>query len=264
MSFLNSLSPLNQRMYRTSRIIYNDNGVKSQVKFSIPTDQNESYFWTGSTGTGKTFSTLQFIKSYLKELDVPVAEQTSYVKFVTFIDLCKTIRDQFSDFSDVKQNSRNKLEGYKNVMLLCIDDLGKESMTDVIVREFNNLFTSRYENGLQTIISSNFSKEGLNKVFGDACYSRMLQYFTFVEGKNKDLRTLQVEYELDQVDEIVKVDTVESINKVKQWEQLLAGIEQTNPTLAENIRNGTDKRWSRFMPETCKETNQILTRLPNT
>jgi len=163
MSFLNSLSPLNQRMYRTSRIIYNDNGVKSQVKFSIPTDQNKSYFWTGSTGTGKTFQALQFIKSYLKELDVAITEQTSYVKFVTFTELCKTIRDQYSEFSDVKQKSKNKLEVYKDVLLLCIDDLGKDVMTDIITKEFNVLFASRYESGLKTIITSNFAKESHKK-----------------------------------------------------------------------------------------------------
>ena len=264
MSFLQTLSPLNQKMFSTNRIIFDNNGVKSQFDISIPTDQNKSYFWTGSTGTGKTFQALQFIKSYLKELDVAITEQTSYVKFVTFTELCKTIRDQYSEFSDVKQKSKNKLEVYKDVMLLCIDDLGKDVMTDIITKEFNVLFANRYECGLQTIITSNFAKESLQKIFGDPSFSRMLQYFTFVEGKNKDLRTLQVEYELDQVDEIVKVDTVESINKARQFQQLLAGIEQTNPTLAENIRNGTDKRWSRFMPETCKETNQILTLKPNT
>lgn len=248
MSFLKTLSSLNQKMYSTNRIIFNNNGLRSQLTISVPEDKTKSYFWTGSTGTGKTFSTLQFIKSYLKVLDVPVSEQTGYVKFITFIELCKTIRDQFSDFKDLQQNSRNKLEGYKNVMLLCIDDLGKESMTDVIVREFNNLFTSRYESGLQTIISSNFNKEGLNKVFGDACYSRMLQYFTFVEGKNKDLRTLEVEYELDIIDEPIEIATPKSINKEKQWNQFLAGIERTNPALAENIINGSNKAWNRFVP----------------
>src|SRR5207248_2271319 len=66
-----------------------------------------------------------------------------------------------------------KIQKYKEVPFLFIDDLGTERSSERIVRQYYQIIDHRQSNMMSTIYSSNLTIEQLKDVLGDRTYSRM-------------------------------------------------------------------------------------------
>lgn len=91
-------------------------------------------------------------------------------------------------------NASKSLEGDSVIIkelgeedLLFIDDLGRETRTDRLKRQFFELFNYRYTHNKPTIVTSNYTLEQIGEVVNDAIASRM-QEWQIIEFKGPDLR----------------------------------------------------------------------------
>lgn len=215
--FYKTLTPINQISFLAHSTIKNG---KSE-KLNTPTNLTENLFLHGKNGGGKTFATLQFAKAWLKETNCDPEIQTQMVKFLDFRDFAILVRDKYSDKTDTKEIASSRFDDLKQFPLLIIDDFGTNSPSNSVFKHFCEVFEVRYQNGLQTLITSNLNKQEIRSVVGEATYSRMTSYFRFAEVVNQDLRQLKIKLELDEIEKpklpeiqiTVKTNDQKEINK---------------------------------------------------
>ena len=110
---------------------------------------NQGFYIYGECGTGKTL-----LASIIQN------ERAHQLKSSAFI--CAT--DIFSELNPFNSNAEtviNKLNLLKSTPCLIIDDLGVEKPTDRVKQNLFDIINYRYNEELQTIITSNFSLEEL-------------------------------------------------------------------------------------------------------
>ncbi len=113
----------------------------------------------GNTGTGKSFLIQAMVNRMLKNGQIV---------------LYTTAGRLFRDFHNHRLGENVDLEGYYDVPLLAIDDLGTEIMTNnVTVEYFYYLINEREIRGKATIIAANLTPEDFISRYGDRIYSRM-------------------------------------------------------------------------------------------
>lgn len=110
---------------------------------------NQGFYIYGECGTGKTL-----LASIIQN------ERAHQLKPSTFI--CATdIFSELNPYSSNAENVINKLNLLKSTPCLIIDDLGVEKPTERVKQNLFDIINYRYNEELQTIITSNFSLEEL-------------------------------------------------------------------------------------------------------
>ncbi len=145
-----------------------------------------SLFLTGGFGTGKTYKAIQILKGFIKSLpcinftkpfgNVPV--------FITMPELLMKIRSCFS-LSECEETIVYK---YSDCPLLVIDDLGAEKTTEFSLQTLYIILNRRYNEQLQTIITSNLSIDEIRDKFGDRIASRIAGMCKIIKLQGKDKR----------------------------------------------------------------------------
>lgn len=135
-------TPDRKRCYRAAKE-YADN-------FAALYQTGEGLYIEGTNGTGKTHLAAAIALQLIGQ-GVPVVCKTSS-------DLLGDIKKAF-DHGEVSEYE--VLRAYKDVDLLIIDDLGKEQCTDWSMSTLYSILNDRYEDMKPTIITTNYSDEGL-------------------------------------------------------------------------------------------------------
>ncbi len=120
--------------------------------------KDKSLFLFGETGSGKTVLSTFILKEIWKEK-----------KSGFFISYPELIFEMQTDYD----NSKEKLEEVKNYNCVILDDFGAEKLTD-FVRQISYLIINyREQNDLQTIITSNFTLDEIDKSIDRRISSRI-------------------------------------------------------------------------------------------
>lgn len=133
-----------------------------------PMDSIHNYYLYGSVSTGKTVFAGQVFFDRHKESymdNVPFAAE-----FVVVPELLLKLRASFQDNME-----KHLIDYYSQLDLLILDDLGVDKCSDWVKQTLYLILNRRYENKLQTIITSNLSLNMLAKWFGDERLSRRIQ-----------------------------------------------------------------------------------------
>ncbi len=145
--------------------------------FDDPNEKN--LLFTGSTGTGKTFLSNCIAAELLKK-GKTVLYQTAPVMFDTILDT-KFGKTE----SDIPQE-------VLNCDLLIIDDLGTESLNQVIATELFTIINTRLLNQnhkiTKTIISTNLDAKQINEYYSTRVGSRLVGNYRFLRFFGDDLR----------------------------------------------------------------------------
>jgi DNA replication protein DnaC len=143
------------------------------AKYMSGNDLNNTIYIHGSVGVGKTHAGL-FLIRYMQ---IP-RNWRRFVSSPTLLTKFRQCPDQVYDT-------------YSQVPLLMVDDLGLENAAEWEVKYYYELFDSRYEFGLKTIITSNYTKDELATKLNPQIVSRI--YGTEISFASKiDMRQTQV------------------------------------------------------------------------
>lgn len=139
-------------------LIYRDVEDKYNFKEYIE-NLNESLFLYGDSGSGKTFLSAMILKMIWKE--------SGSGKFISYPEFIYSIQ------TDYENNAGTVDDIKKYQYCLVIDDFGAEKMTD-FVRQISYLIINyREQNKLQTIITSNFTLDEIDKFVDRRVSSRI-------------------------------------------------------------------------------------------
>lgn len=149
-------------------------------KFS-QSDNSKYIFITlsGSTGVGKTFL-LECVASEFIERNKDVLLTSSFM-----------LNNDFLKFHTAKDKNSALLDKYLSPEILIIDDLGSEPFFRNVTQNYLFLILDqRTREKKRTLISTNFSPEQLREVYGERCFSRIINKSQnlFLKMENPDLR----------------------------------------------------------------------------
>ncbi len=148
-------------------------------------DSPNLYFY-GKPGTGKTFL-LGAIGNALKELGFGIC----YITADRFFELMAQKRFLEKSFKpdpvvlDLNQRQRAILD---DAVLLILDDLGIETLTDANYRELFHLLDTRARSGNPMLIGSNIEPAKFKDVYDERISSRLVGNFHLIEVMGPDLR----------------------------------------------------------------------------
>jgi DNA replication protein DnaC len=130
----------------------------------IDAPQRPSLFLTGSVGSGKTY----FMTALLRAI---VDKGYTWFKFTRSVDLFDELLQKLMS-SNSKSNEYH-LRSIAECPFLFIDDVGVETMTDRVKKEYFSIIDYRISEMLPFVFTSNFSKDEFGKLLGDRVESRM-------------------------------------------------------------------------------------------
>jgi len=136
----------------------------------------------GPTGTGKT----DLIKIFSFYLNIHYLKNNKAFSFqFKFV----TAREIILKYAT---NGHTGINNYLIFDCLCIDDIGSESKISNFYGNSENvvefIIGERYDMGKITHLTSNYTKEYLQKEYGDRFFSRICETTNFIEVKGKDFR----------------------------------------------------------------------------
>lgn len=135
-------------------------------------DRGTGLLLQGKPGRGKTYAACACL--------VDAAANREAVRFATMDDVLRRIRACFSG-----QGSEAEIvDSLVNVRVACIDDVGKERLTEWSLPIFFSIIDGRYSRGKPTIVTTNYSGRDLRERFtvngdtttADALVSRISTY----------------------------------------------------------------------------------------
>lgn len=144
----------------------------------VDAPQRPSLFLTGSVGSGKTF----FMTALFRAI---VEKGHTWFKFTRSVDLFDELLQKMMT-SNSKSNE-HLLRVIAEVPFLFMDDVGVESMTDRVKKEYFSIIDYRISEMLPFVFTSNFSKDEFGKLLGDRVESRMHMCME-IEFPGRDLR----------------------------------------------------------------------------
>ncbi len=146
-----------KNLCKTLPLIYRDTTDKYNMMKRV--NKDKSYFFYGDTGSGKTFTSIEILKLLWKN-----GQSGRFISYPEFI---------FSIQTDYDNNAEKVDEIKKYQGLIILDDFGSEKMTD-FVRQISYLIINyREQNRLQTIITSNFTLDEIDKYIDRRISSRI-------------------------------------------------------------------------------------------
>jgi DNA replication protein DnaC len=165
-----------RKLCATLPLIYRDTVDKYNTMTRVNKDR--SYFFYGDAGSGKTFTAIEILKMLWKNRQV--GRFISYPEFI------------YSVQTNYEENAERVDEIKKYSGLLILDDFGAEKMTD-FVRQISYLIINfREQNRLQTIITSNFTLDEIDKYIDRRISSRIAGMCEIVRmSGDKRLKTIK-------------------------------------------------------------------------
>ena len=148
-------------------------------KFS---ERSPSLFFTGATGTGKTF------------LAACIARVVSEKGFSVVYDTAASIFARFEEekFSrDAQEEAREAVRRYLTCDLLIFDDLGTEMTTAFTVSALYDLVNTRLNAGKKTLVTSNLPPEALSGRYSPQIASRITGEYLTLRFYGGDIRLLK-------------------------------------------------------------------------
>lgn len=139
---------------------------------------SESILLIGATGLGKTHLSSAVAKK--------VIEKGNDVFYTGAIDLFSQFEIQ--RFKSYNNESNELIDRYSECDLLIIDDLGTEMINQFSVSTLYNLLNDRLSRRKPTIVSTNLSKDDIQKKYTDRITSRMFGEYKIVLCAGTDIR----------------------------------------------------------------------------
>lgn len=127
------------------------NNLKNYSEKLVNGIEKKGLILVGNNGVGKTHLACS-IANKLIENGIPVV-------YGTLINLLAELRNSYDTDNDISEMEIIKL--YENVVLLIIDDLGKEKPSEWGLEKLFTIINSRYENNLPVIITTNYNQNSL-------------------------------------------------------------------------------------------------------
>lgn len=131
----------------------------------------------GSTGTGKTYFSFCLLKVLLE------IEPSFKIAFKKSQQLDNEIVDSLREYG----SARYVIENHKNIEYLFLDDLGVDRSSERWERDFYEIIDHRWADEKITVISTNFTPEQIEGVYGQRVLSR-LKSFQWIKFYGEDLR----------------------------------------------------------------------------
>jgi DNA replication protein DnaC len=131
----------------------------------------------GNAGTGKTYFSFCLIKILLQV-------------YPLFNILFKKVQQADNEIVECLKDygsARYLIENLKNIEYLFLDDLGIDRSSERWERDFYEIIDHRWADEKITIITTNFSPEQIESIYGQRVLSR-LKSFEWISFTGKDLR----------------------------------------------------------------------------
>ena len=163
-------------------MVNNFSTINEKILENAKNNKPLNIFFTGNTGTGKTFLSRYIEKNLIAN--------NKTVIYITVNDLINAV---FKDFNVDIKNS-NPLFDYINVCdMLILDDLGNENVSDFSIKYIYNLIDNRINHNKSTIVCSQHNFTEIKQKY-EAGYeglsTRLFNYFQTIRLEGKDLRSL--------------------------------------------------------------------------
>ena len=139
----------------------------------------QNLFIYGPVGTGKSFMTICIADELLK--------RGNSVIYFGSIGLFELISEYAFDFNN-KAWLRAVYDDLYDCDLLVIDDLGTEITGNFVSRELFSLLEERKNRKKSTIITTNYSLEGLQSIYSDRIFSRITGNYKILKLSGPDIR----------------------------------------------------------------------------
>ena len=127
------------------------NNLKNYSEKLVNGIEKKGLILVGNNGVGKTHLACS-IANKLIENGIPVI-------YGTLINLLAELKNSYKIDNSISEMEIIKL--YENVVLLIIDDLGKEKPSEWGLEKLFTIINSRYENNLPVIITTNYNQNSL-------------------------------------------------------------------------------------------------------
>lgn len=138
-------------------------------------EKRNSLLIFGQVGSGKTHLSAAIANDFASK-GIPTL-------FGTFIDHLEHIREEFES-----AGANAYLTDMKSMMVLVIDDLGKEKKTEWTQQVLFDVINYRYEHLLPVIITTNFNTDELANYVGHPIWSRLFEMSNAVYTQGGDRR----------------------------------------------------------------------------
>lgn len=143
--------------------------AKDFTTISVTFKPDQSYYVSGSVGTGKTHLICSMLKERILSRHAP-----KECLFMTADEIFDEIRESYSQ--DRSGGSFDRiLTRLKEIDILAIDDLGAEKITDWTIGKFYQIINARYNNLKVTYISSNLAIKDISANLNERIGSRITQ-----------------------------------------------------------------------------------------
>ena len=152
--------------------------VAEEFISSFNTDYQNLFIY-GPVGTGKSFMTICIADELLK--------RGNSVIYFGAIGLFELISEYAFDFKN-KSWLRAVYDDLYDCDLLVIDDLGTEITGNFVSRELFSLLEERKNRKKSTIITTNYSLEGLQSIYSDRIFSRITGNYKILKLSGPDIR----------------------------------------------------------------------------
>lgn len=149
------------------------------IKFADRWSENPfSLFLVGGYGTGKTHYAFALIRQVFRKTD-----GYFWARYFTSPQLDGMLLNAVKS----EEGDSYLMQCIASEKLLFIDDLGRETKSDRLKRQYFEIFNERYCNNLPTIITSNYTLDKLGDIIDGSIVSRMQEWKT-IEFRGPDRR----------------------------------------------------------------------------
>lgn len=128
----------------------------------IKSNNKPSLFLTGCVGSGKTY----FMTALFRAI---VEQGNTWFRFTRSVDLFNLLLERMME----KKNNEQLLRSISEVPFLFIDDVGIETFTDRVKKEYFSIIDYRISEMLPFVFTSNLSKDKFGIELGERTASRL-------------------------------------------------------------------------------------------
>lgn len=147
-------------------------GIVKIGKEWVRLNERPSLFLYGTTGCGKTYFLISLFRGVLASYSCPFP--MIYIKSTSLDrNLLDASRGSVLDSCGYQTSEDHLLNIYSETQILFIDDLGSESSSERVRRQYGVIIDTRISNKLPTVYTSNIPPEEIEKLYGDRTASRL-------------------------------------------------------------------------------------------